>query len=367
MTPVDWYFARGNKQSGPVSSADLKRLADAGEIRPDDLVWREGLAEWALARNVRGLFADESPAAAGAFAAEAGKVMPRADAVELRTVPAAPRVPSRHAVDVLLGRLRSAFGEPFVDAAATVFRACGLYGLWVAIAVNLALAILVSLKVASQGSIFWGIGLLFVLAAMQYTAAKACGLLDRLNRAMPWRARLAGGSRLYRDFEFWGRRVGRLRVDRRGRRSFGLRGAPGWNFCVCRFRLLGYRGSSTGLGKREYRRHGRRSPGRRSNCGGDFRCKVLRTRRTRRVWRGRDVRNIGVGLGVLRNVSRRPVALDCDDDGRSRPRLVGPLRGVAVGRVCDASAVYSGDGALSHHLGLRGERNVTAPSERAEM
>ena len=56
MSPVDWYYARDNKQKGPVSSLELKRLATAGEIEPDNLVWREGMTEWSAARNVRGKY-----------------------------------------------------------------------------------------------------------------------------------------------------------------------------------------------------------------------------------------------------------------------------------------------------------------------
>ena len=65
MSQVEWYYARDNRQMGPVSSAELKRLATFDELRPDDLVWREGMTEWAAARNVRGLFEEEvAPAAA---------------------------------------------------------------------------------------------------------------------------------------------------------------------------------------------------------------------------------------------------------------------------------------------------------------
>ena len=56
MSPVEWYYARENNQMGPVSSVELKRLADVGELLPEDLVWREGMTEWSVARNVRGLF-----------------------------------------------------------------------------------------------------------------------------------------------------------------------------------------------------------------------------------------------------------------------------------------------------------------------
>jgi hypothetical protein len=55
MSPVEWYYARDNKQLGPVSPLELKRLADVGLLGPDDLVWHEGMTEWASASNVRGL------------------------------------------------------------------------------------------------------------------------------------------------------------------------------------------------------------------------------------------------------------------------------------------------------------------------
>ncbi len=56
MPPVEWYYARDDKQQGPVSAGELKQLASRGEVRPDDLVWREGMDDWVEARNVKGLF-----------------------------------------------------------------------------------------------------------------------------------------------------------------------------------------------------------------------------------------------------------------------------------------------------------------------
>jgi hypothetical protein len=45
-----------------VSAADLKQLADTGQLTPDDLLWREGMDAWATAINLRGLFTAEAPA-----------------------------------------------------------------------------------------------------------------------------------------------------------------------------------------------------------------------------------------------------------------------------------------------------------------
>jgi hypothetical protein len=51
-----WYYARDGKQQGPVGSEELKRLAAAGQLRPTDLVWKDGMADWLAAAKVRGLF-----------------------------------------------------------------------------------------------------------------------------------------------------------------------------------------------------------------------------------------------------------------------------------------------------------------------
>ncbi len=53
---VEWYYAKGDQQLGPVSPTELKRLADAGELQPDDLVWRDGMEDWKAANHVKKLF-----------------------------------------------------------------------------------------------------------------------------------------------------------------------------------------------------------------------------------------------------------------------------------------------------------------------
>lgn len=62
MADVQWYYARNDQQFGPVSAAELKHLADAGELSPDDLLWREGMESWATAVNLRGLFSGDAAA-----------------------------------------------------------------------------------------------------------------------------------------------------------------------------------------------------------------------------------------------------------------------------------------------------------------
>lgn len=53
----EWHYSSQGDRHGPVSAAELKRLADAGQLSPADLVWKEGLANWVAASSVKGLFA----------------------------------------------------------------------------------------------------------------------------------------------------------------------------------------------------------------------------------------------------------------------------------------------------------------------
>jgi uncharacterized RDD family membrane protein YckC len=43
---MSWYYAREGRQVGPVSEAELQAQVAAGVVRPDTLVWREGMASW---------------------------------------------------------------------------------------------------------------------------------------------------------------------------------------------------------------------------------------------------------------------------------------------------------------------------------
>jgi hypothetical protein len=57
MDTSQWFYGRDGAQQGPVADDELKRLAESGGIRPHDLVWREGMAQWQPAQQVPGLFA----------------------------------------------------------------------------------------------------------------------------------------------------------------------------------------------------------------------------------------------------------------------------------------------------------------------
>ncbi|MEN9573473.1 MAG: hypothetical protein RL514_1328 [Verrucomicrobiota bacterium] len=43
---MTWFYAVGSERKGPVTEAELDRLAAQGELRSDTLVWRDGMADW---------------------------------------------------------------------------------------------------------------------------------------------------------------------------------------------------------------------------------------------------------------------------------------------------------------------------------
>jgi hypothetical protein len=95
MADVQWYYARNDEPFGPVSAAELKQLADAGQLKPDDLLWREGMDAWTTAINLRGLFGSDPPGDTGTVASSA--VAPAGERAVARPRPPAAGHVSSHA------------------------------------------------------------------------------------------------------------------------------------------------------------------------------------------------------------------------------------------------------------------------------
>ena len=57
-----WFYMKGGHRFGPVTPRILRSLAQGGEVRPTDLVSREGSGTWVDAARVKGLFPTTPPA-----------------------------------------------------------------------------------------------------------------------------------------------------------------------------------------------------------------------------------------------------------------------------------------------------------------
>jgi hypothetical protein len=57
-----WYYGKDGQQQGPVDEATIKSLLASGQLAPSDLVWKEGMANWAAASTLPE-FANAAPPA----------------------------------------------------------------------------------------------------------------------------------------------------------------------------------------------------------------------------------------------------------------------------------------------------------------
>jgi len=53
---AQWYYARQNQQFGPLPEAQLLQLARTGLLKPTDMLWKEGMPQWAPASSIPNLF-----------------------------------------------------------------------------------------------------------------------------------------------------------------------------------------------------------------------------------------------------------------------------------------------------------------------
>jgi hypothetical protein len=57
MAITEWHYTvDGQPTAVPVNAAQLKQLAESGQLKPTDLVWQDGMLEWAPAGSIKGLF-----------------------------------------------------------------------------------------------------------------------------------------------------------------------------------------------------------------------------------------------------------------------------------------------------------------------
>lgn len=95
---MSWYYAENNERRGPIEDAAFDAMVRAGSIRPDMLVWREGMANWipfadagyrpaAAAPTVPGATPASTTGAAPGIemgvCSESGRIFPRSELIEI--------------------------------------------------------------------------------------------------------------------------------------------------------------------------------------------------------------------------------------------------------------------------------------------
>jgi hypothetical protein len=73
----EWHFnLKGQKKRGPVTWSALREMITGGQLQPDELVWKPGMALWVPASQVRGLLEESSSAGRDAPRLENGRGLP---------------------------------------------------------------------------------------------------------------------------------------------------------------------------------------------------------------------------------------------------------------------------------------------------
>ncbi|NLE38873.1 MAG: DUF4339 domain-containing protein [Pirellulaceae bacterium] len=190
MNEIEWYYAHDERQFGPVSTAELKRLADRGDLTPGDLVWRQGIPDWVEASQVKGLFHANAPAATP----NPGATVPSNPGPTIQPVagPAAVRTESvdraasaalRHPVEVVLSAARRSATRAFADSTIRLFAAAGHYALYAAMLLVFMAGAAISAHQKSATAVLYALAAVPVLAVLQYAASQFGAALARVNQS----------------------------------------------------------------------------------------------------------------------------------------------------------------------------------------
>jgi uncharacterized RDD family membrane protein YckC len=79
---MEWYYATGHQQHGPVSDEELAQLVAAGTVKTDTLVWHAGMEDWVPHGSLQQVAAapgtaDDAPRTG--VCTECGKLFPKQD------------------------------------------------------------------------------------------------------------------------------------------------------------------------------------------------------------------------------------------------------------------------------------------------
>lgn len=176
MSDAAWYYSNDGQRIGPVSLGELRRLTARGRIRPDELIWCEGWADWRPASDVQELKDDSAisdPGPKTPYEANHG--------ISVRPDPPA------HFLDILLDALRALFPQADFAETARLMAEFGRYSLYAAMLIWAVHFGIWAIKVDSLNLLFIGIGGSLGGLALQYSGVRLSQALPRLIRSIPTR------------------------------------------------------------------------------------------------------------------------------------------------------------------------------------
>jgi len=171
----EWYYENDGDRQGPVSSAALKQLAASGKIRPETLVWKDGMTQWSQAKSLKGLFAASQP-----------NVTPEATAMPSpQRDPPSKASPGHgwHPFDLLIDTAREACPANLATTVSRFAGVAGTYLLYAASALVPVIGLLICIKTGNFRPLPAAIGISIGLLALQFVGARLLGACESAIQA----------------------------------------------------------------------------------------------------------------------------------------------------------------------------------------
>lgn len=172
---VPWHYSIDNRQLGPATTADLKELLETGQLSANDLVWREGMADWVPVADVAELKRYISSA----------KTLRRNQLEKLASDESGP--PVLHFLDYVVEGLRSLVPASSLKDGYDWGVALGKYAIYVSIALSLTCGFLLAVKRNSLDVGVLAVGYSILALGAQYTAVRCCRAITQLLQATAFR------------------------------------------------------------------------------------------------------------------------------------------------------------------------------------
>ncbi|WP_437193414.1 GYF domain-containing protein [Planctomicrobium sp. SH527] len=169
---VEWFYAIGDEQQGPVTFSDLKKLAARGELTHRDMVWHSGLVEWIPAGDQPGLISSPRSSSrqrsAGSLANEN-----------------TPGQSQTFLWSLVLQQLRVHFAATQLQQFVRSLSAAGGFSLTLAMYLELMFFVTLSIKLDSVQFMFAGLGIMLVISVLKYIGIHSLQAGDALIRTTP--------------------------------------------------------------------------------------------------------------------------------------------------------------------------------------
>lgn len=158
---INWYYAQGTEEIGPVAFVVLQRLAASGQLGADDLVWRTDYADWVTARTVAGLSFEQT-----------NGMQARGQAIGSAAVRNYQRVASTGFWDSILRSVRQQITAEDLEKACLSLLRIGGYALMVSMLAGPGFLLVQAIKLDSIELGLLSLGAFFGLAVLKYVAQR---------------------------------------------------------------------------------------------------------------------------------------------------------------------------------------------------